>query len=157
MNQCISLKEEKFCLLPVPVSRLSGGTKQKATPSQWFESTNLDHRHKIEVSAHEEGEKLKQIWLQSFLESSYVKTVKHRGCWLELHHSQPTLMNSMYSGNEGAGHPMGISTPGLPVHVLPAVLASTAILKKQGKKKKSQLPTSLVKDLTIVKDAGLTA
>lgn len=53
---------------------------------------------------------------------------------------------------------MGISAPGLPVHVLPAILASTAILKKQGKKKKkSQFPTSLVKDLTIVKDAGLTA
>lgn len=64
----------------------------------------------------------------------------------------------MYSGNEGVGHPMRISAAGLPVHVLPAILASIADLKKEGKKKtKNPAPHLPSKRLTIVKDAGLTA
>lgn len=52
---------------------------------------------------------------------------------------------------------MGISTPGLPVHVLPAMLATIAILKKKGKKK-TKIPALHLpsKRLTIVKGVGLS-
>lgn len=85
------------------------------------------------ISANGKREKLKQIWLQSFLESSYIKNIKHSGCWLVLHHSQPTLMNTMYSGNKAVGHPVRIGAAGLPVHVLPYVLSSILQLQRTGK------------------------
>lgn len=141
LNWCIFFKGRE--ILPSPCSyfrsiwRNEGGSHTFLS-LVWFDFTNLDRRHEIQVS--------KCKWERRKVKADLALVIRgiklcqdyetHRVLAGVASQSTYTDEHCVLRGNKAVGHPMRSSAAGLPVHVLPSVLSSTATLKKQ----KNQTP-----------------